>query len=192
MISACGRASKDAWQQRCSPRPGNAPLVGETLPELNYITTGVLRRGGLGLFRGRLAIFLLVPGIDSGAGVSTARGRNLGKDGYMPNSPQRAIIKFLAIGTSIGMTPEQRKEYMLREIAATMQLYLDGKIDQFWHRYDGKGVIFVMTTASKEEAEILLKGLPLGVVGVLNFELLPIGPLRPINALLEAAQKASG
>lgn len=107
----------------------------------------------------------------------------------MPNSPQREITKFLAIGTSTGMTPEQRKEYMLSEITATMQLYLDGKIDQFWHRYDGKGVIFVMTTASKEEAEILLKGLPLGVVGVLNFELIPIGPLRPINALLEAAQR---
>ena len=49
-----------------------------------------------------------------------------------------------------------------------------------------------MTTASKEEAEILLKGLPLGVVGVLTFELIPIGPLRPINALLEAAQKTGG
>jgi len=146
----------------------------------------------LGLFRGRLAIFLLVLGINSGAGGSTARGRNLGKDGYMPHSPQREITKFLAIGTSTGMTPEQRKEYMLSEITATMQLYLDGKIDQFWHRYDGKGVIFVMTTASKEEAEILLKGLPLGVVGVLNFELIPIGPLRPINALLEAAQKTAG
>jgi hypothetical protein len=103
----------------------------------------------------------------------------------MPNSPQREITKFLAIGTSTGMTPEQRKEYMLSEITATMQLYLDGKIDQFWHR-------FVMTTASKEEAEILLKGLRLGVVGVLNFELIPIGPLRPINALLEAAQKTAG
>jgi hypothetical protein len=106
----------------------------------------------------------------------------------MPNSPQREITKFLAIGTSTGMTPEQRKEYMLSEITATMQLYLDGKIDQFWHRYDGKGVIFVMTTASKEEAEILLKG----AVGVLNFELIPIGPLRPINALLETAQKTAG
>ena len=110
----------------------------------------------------------------------------------MPNSPEREITKFLAIGTSTGMTPEQRKEYMLSEITATMQLYLDGKIDQFWHRYDGEGVIFVMTTASKEEAEILLKSLPLGVVGVLNFELIPIGPLRPINALLEAAQKIAG
>jgi hypothetical protein len=132
-----------------------------------------------------------VLGISSGA-AGTARGRNLGKAGDMPNSPQRSITKFLAIGTSTGMTPEQRQEYMLSEVTATMQLYLDGKVDQFWHRYDGKGVIFVMTTASKEEAEILLKGLPLGVVGVLNFELIPIGPLRPINALLEAAQKTAG
>ena len=31
-----------------------------------------------------------------------------------------------------------------------------------------------------------------GVIGVLTFELIPIGPLRPINALLEAARPAAG
>jgi hypothetical protein len=65
MIPACGRASKEARPQRC---PGSAPLVGETLPVSNYIATNVLRRGRLGLFRGSLAIFLLLLGINSGAG----------------------------------------------------------------------------------------------------------------------------
>jgi hypothetical protein len=191
MIPACGRASKDARPQRCA-LVGEMPhwLFRACWSRVTLRQTVAMWR--LGIFRGRLAIFLLVLGINLGLGGSTARGRNLGKAGDMPNSPQQEVTKFLAIGTSTGMTPEQRKEYMLSEITATMQLYLDGKIDQFWHRYDGKGVIFVMTTASKEEAEILLKGLPLGVVGVLNFELIPIGPLRPINALLEAAQKTAG
>ncbi len=107
----------------------------------------------------------------------------------MANAQQNAT-KFLAIGTSKPMTPEQRKEHLLAEVSATLQLYLDGKIDQFWHRYDGKGVIFIMTTASIEEADELLKALPLGVAGILSFELIPIGPLRPINALLEAAKSA--
>ena len=101
---------------------------------------------------------------------------------------QQAAAKFLAIGTSKPMTVEQRKEYMLGEVRATLQLYLDGKIDQFWHRYDGKGVVFVMTTGSLEEADALLEALPLGVAGILSFELIPIGPLRPIIALLEAAK----
>lgn len=104
---------------------------------------------------------------------------------------QQAPTKFLAIGTSKPMTPEQRKEYMVAEVTATLELYLAGKIDQFWHRYDGKGVIFVMTTETIEEADALLKALPLGVVGVLSFELIPIGPLRPIAALIEVAKPAS-
>ena len=104
---------------------------------------------------------------------------------------RQATPKFLAIGTSRPMTPEQRDEHMLADVTATLQLYLDGKIDQFWHRYDGKGVIFVMTTGSQEEAEALLKALPLGLVGILSFELIPIGPLRPIAALLGAAKPSA-
>lgn len=99
-------------------------------------------------------------------------------------NPPKAT-KFLAVGTS-NMTPEQRNQYMLSEITDTMELYLDGKIEQFWHRYDGKGVIFIVTTDTIEEAAAMLKALPLGVAGLLTFELIPIGPLRPINALLQA------
>jgi hypothetical protein len=109
----------------------------------------------------------------------------------MSDNNKQAVTKFLAIGTSKPMTPEQRKEHILSEVTATLQLYLDGKIDQFWHRYDGKGVIFIMTTGSIEEADALLRALPLGLVGILSFELIPIGPLRPIAALLEAT-KTSG
>jgi hypothetical protein len=61
------------------------------------------------------------------------------------------------------MTPEHRKEHMLAEVTATLQLYLDGKIDQFQHHYDGAGVIFIMTTGSIGETDALLKALPLGV-----------------------------
>jgi hypothetical protein len=43
MIPVCGRASKEVRPRRC---PGNAPLVGETLPVSNYVETNVLRRDG--------------------------------------------------------------------------------------------------------------------------------------------------
>lgn len=109
----------------------------------------------------------------------------------MSTSTQAGPTKFLAIGTSKPMSPEQRQENMLKEVTATMQLYLDGKIDQFWHRYDRGGVVLVMTTDTIEEADALLKALPLGVIGVLTFELIPIGPLRPIATLIEAVASAS-
>jgi hypothetical protein len=93
--------------------------------------------------------------------------------------------KYLAIGTfPKPLTPEQFKEYMPKEVPATLQLYVDGKMDQFWLRQDGRGVVFVMTTESLDEADSLLKGLPLGHADLLRFELIAIGPLTPLGALI--------
>ena len=94
-------------------------------------------------------------------------------------------IKYLAIGSfPKPLTPEQFKEYMPREVPATLQIYLDGKMDQFWLRQDRQGVVFVMTTESLEEADAILKALPLGQAGLLQFELIPIGPLAPLGMLM--------
>ncbi|CAN5424349.1 hypothetical protein BH11PSE4_BH11PSE4_09960 [soil metagenome] len=93
-------------------------------------------------------------------------------------------MKVMAIGTLKPLTPEQQKTYMPKEVPATLQLYLDGKMEQFWLRSDGRGVIFLMSTASVEEAGALLKALPLGQAGILNFELMPIEPLAPLGLLI--------
>jgi hypothetical protein len=63
-------------------------------------------------------------------------------------------------------------------------LYLDGKIDQWWYRKDGKGVVFLMNTTSLEEANQVLEGLPLHQANLLTFELIPLGPLAPLHLLL--------
>ncbi len=69
--------------------------------------------------------------------------------------------KYLAIGTfAAGATPEQLTPFMSKEVPATLKIYVDGKMDQFWLRHDGKGVVFVMTTETLEEADALLKALP--------------------------------
>jgi hypothetical protein len=105
----------------------------------------------------------------------------------MSTNPQSAPIKYLAIGTfSQPLTPEQFKEYMPKEVPATLQIYLNGKMDQFWLRQDGKGVVFVMTTDSAEEAATILKALPLGQADLLRFELIAIGPLTPLGMLIGA------
>jgi len=75
---------------------------------------------------------------------------------------------------------------MPKEVPPTLQIYLDGKMDQFWLRQDGKGVVFVMTTDSPEEAATILKALPLGQADLLRFELIAIGPLTPLGMLMGA------
>ncbi len=92
--------------------------------------------------------------------------------------------KYLAIGTfAAGATPEQLNPFMSKEVPATLKIYVDGKMDQFWLRHDGKGVVFIMTTETLEEADALLKALPLGQAGLLHFEFIPIGTLTAFGIL---------
>jgi muconolactone delta-isomerase len=94
-------------------------------------------------------------------------------------------MKVMAIGTLKPLTPEQRQMYLPKEVPATLQLYLDGKMEQFWLRDNEAGVIFLMTVDSVEEADALLKGLPLGRANLLTFDLMPIGPLSPLGMLIK-------
>jgi hypothetical protein len=86
------------------------------------------------------------------------------------------------------MTDEQRRSIMPREVPATVRLYLDGKIDQWWVRQDGKGVVFLMNVSSVEEARTLLEKLPLGQAKLMTFDLMPLGPLNPLRLLLNDTQ----
>jgi hypothetical protein len=95
-------------------------------------------------------------------------------------------MKVMAIGTLKTLTQEQRQQYLPREVPATLQLYLDGKMEQFWLRDKEEGVIFLMSVDSVEEADRLLKGLPLGQANLLAFDLMPIGPLLPLGMLMKA------
>ena len=94
-------------------------------------------------------------------------------------------MKVMAIGTLKPLSPEQRRRYLPAEVPATLQLYLDGKMEQFWLQDKETGVIFLMSVDSVEEADRLLKALPLGQADLLTFELLPIGPLLPLGMLMK-------
>ena len=95
-------------------------------------------------------------------------------------------MKVMAIGTLKPLTLEQRQRFLPAEVPATLKLYLDGKMEQFWLRDKEEGVIFLMTVDSVEEAGRLLKGLPLGQANLLSFDLMPIGPLLPLGMLTKA------
>jgi hypothetical protein len=71
-----------------------------------------------------------------------------------------------------------------KEVLATVRLYLAGKIDQWWYRQDGKGVVFLINNASREETRDLLESLPFAQAKLMRFDLVPLGPLAPLHALL--------
>jgi hypothetical protein len=94
-------------------------------------------------------------------------------------------MKVMAIGTLKPLSPEQRQRYLSKEVPATLQLYLDGKMEQFGLRDKEAGVIFLMNVGSVDEADRLLKALPLGQANLLTFDLMPIGPLLPLGMLMK-------
>jgi hypothetical protein len=94
-------------------------------------------------------------------------------------------MKVLAIGTiAKPPTPEQQSQLMPREVPDTLQLYLDGRIEQFWFRQDKPGPVFLMDVASLADAQALVGKLPLTDAGVLAYELIPVGPLAPLARLI--------
>ena len=89
-------------------------------------------------------------------------------------------MKVIAIGNGIKpLTPENRQQIMPKEVPATLQLYLDGKIEQFWYRQDKPGVIFLMDVDSIDQAKATVETLPLAKEGYAQYELMHVGPLAP-------------
>jgi len=95
-------------------------------------------------------------------------------------------MKVFAIGRATKpITDEDRKRYMSEEVPHTLQLYLDGKIEQFFFTQDKPGVVFLMDAVSVEEAKATVGAMPLAAAGILDFEFLPVGPLKPLGLLLQ-------
>jgi hypothetical protein len=99
--------------------------------------------------------------------------------------PQPKITAVLTILTpKPGATVEQIMKIMPAEIRATVPLYLDGKIQQWFTRGDGKGVIFLMNCKDVDEARVLIESLPLSKANLMDEQFIPVGPLLPLGILL--------
>jgi hypothetical protein len=83
-----------------------------------------------------------------------------------------------------GVTPQQIMAVIPEEIRATVKLYLDGKIRQWYSRGDGKGVIFLVDAKTEDEARALIETLPLAKEQLMDNEYIPVGPLMPLRALM--------
>lgn len=94
--------------------------------------------------------------------------------------------RVLAIGHFVTEPdPAVVKPIMPKEMAETASLYLDGKIAEWFSRQDESGVVFLLNVGSVSEARTLLDGLPFGIAGLMAFDLIPLGPLKPLRLLIE-------
>jgi hypothetical protein len=83
-----------------------------------------------------------------------------------------------------GVTAQQILAVIPAEIRATVKLYLDGKIRQWYSRGDGKGVIFLVDAKTEDEARAMMETLPLAKEQLMDHEYIPVGPLMPLRALM--------
>ena len=91
---------------------------------------------------------------------------------------------FALLTAKPGVTREQVMAIMPAEIRATVQLYLDGKIREWYSREDGRGSVFLLNARDVAEAESIMESLPLGKANLLDHAYIPVGPLMPLRLLI--------
>ncbi|HWC99751.1 MAG TPA: hypothetical protein VG456_23485 [Candidatus Sulfopaludibacter sp.] len=100
-----------------------------------------------------------------------------------PPSPKTTEVMVI-LTAKPGVTRPQIMKVMPAEVRATVQLYLDGKIRQWYSRGDGKGVIFLVDAKTLDEARAIMAPLPLSKENLMDYEYIPVGPLMPLAALI--------
>ncbi len=107
----------------------------------------------------------------------------------LPDVPTTHV---LAIGRlTSGTTQQDLAPVIQQEVRDTLRLYLAGRIDQWFVRKDQPGVIFLMNATTVAEAHAVLEKLPMGVGKLMEFELIPVGPLSPLGLLLQGSGQAA-
>lgn len=108
------------------------------------------------------------------------------REQYTPAQTQTSTSTgvFALLKAKPGVTRERVMAIMPAEIRATVQLYLDGKIREWYSREDGKGGVFLLNTADIAEAQSIMQSLPLAKEHLLDHEYIQVGPLVPLRLLM--------
>ena len=101
-----------------------------------------------------------------------------------PMTTSTPTTRILAIGTINPGTDHAKVLAILpNEVRETVNLYLDGKIEQWYSLQDRRGVAFILDVTDPAAAHEMLENLPLGRAHLMSFELIPLGPLNPLRQL---------
>jgi hypothetical protein len=107
-----------------------------------------------------------------------------------PAAPVTAIMAVLTVRADADQA--QRAKVMPDEVRATVKLYLDGKIQQWYGKADGRGVMFIFNCSTVAEAKALTDELPLVKGKFASFEFTALTPLMPLQYLMGAPPAGSG
>jgi hypothetical protein len=122
-----------------------------------------------------MSVFPLLSVVQSPSGIATG----------VPSVAIPKTTEVLIIQTpKQGVTAPQIMAVIPSEIRATVKLYLEGKIRQWYSRGDGKGVIFLVDAKTEDEARAIMETLPLAKEQLMDHEYIPVGPLMPLRALM--------
>jgi hypothetical protein len=83
-----------------------------------------------------------------------------------------------------GVDRQQIMNIMPAEIRATVKLYLDGKVRQWYSRGDGRGVVVFLDVKTVDEAHAVMGLLPLSKENLMDHQYIPVGPLLPLGSLI--------
>jgi len=115
--------------------------------------------------------------------ASVAQSRSAVSSG-VPSIAIPKTTEVLVIQTARqGVSAEQIMAVIPSEIRATVKLYFDGKIRQWYSRGDGKGVVVMLDAKTEEEARGIIETLPLAKAQLMDTVYVPVGPLMPLRAL---------
>lgn len=85
-----------------------------------------------------------------------------------------------------GATEDKLKALLGDETRAVLNLYLAGQLRQWFFRQDRPGVVFVLEASDLDAARATLRQLPLAKAGLVDYDIVPIGPYIPLATLLQS------
>lgn len=93
-------------------------------------------------------------------------------------------MKYFAISRTDGVDFNALKPHLRHEAGAVWGLYRQGILREFYLRADGPGVILVFESESAEKVRSHLAGLPLAQRALIEFDVIPVGPLVSLESLM--------
>ena len=78
------------------------------------------------------------------------------------------------------------------EVQSVAQLYMDGKIEQWYTRGDGRGQIFFLRARTIDEAKAIFADLPAVKAGYVVVDYIPVGPYSPVRFLARPQGSVDG
>lgn len=82
-------------------------------------------------------------------------------------------------------TPDKIKETFMNEVNHTVKMYLADVVREMYFRQDRSGTVLILEAPSVEDARGLINKMPMVQAGLIDYDLIPVGPFVPLALLLD-------